>query len=48
MPKPILNDNGNGMHIHQSLWNDDEPVFAGDDYGGLPHQPGLRHPARCS
>jgi glutamine synthetase len=35
MPKPILNDNGNGMHIHQSLWNDDEPVFAGDDYGGL-------------
>jgi glutamine synthetase len=35
MPKPILNDNGNGMHIHQSLWNDDEPVFAGNQYGGL-------------
>lgn len=35
MPKPILNDNGNGMHIHQSLWMDDEPVFAGNGYGGL-------------
>jgi glutamine synthetase len=27
MPKPIFQDNGNGMHCHQSLWNDEEPLF---------------------
>jgi glutamine synthetase len=27
MPKPIFNDNGSGMHVHQSLWRDDEPLF---------------------
>jgi glutamine synthetase len=27
MPKPIFNDNGSGMHVHQSLWKGDEPLF---------------------
>ena len=35
MPKPILGDAGSGMHIHFSLWNDDQPLFSGDQYAGL-------------
>jgi len=35
MPKPIYADNGSGMHTHQSLWKDGEPLFAGDGYAGL-------------
>lgn len=35
MPKPIWNDNGSGMHTHQSLWKGDTPLFAGSQYGGL-------------
>lgn len=27
MPKPMFGDNGNGMHVHQSLWKDGEPLF---------------------
>ena len=35
MPKPIFGDNGSGMHCHQSLWRNGEPLFAGDGYAGL-------------
>ena len=35
MPKPIFEDNGSGMHTHQSLWKDGQPLFAGDLYAGL-------------
>jgi glutamine synthetase len=35
MPKPMWNDNGTGMHVHQSLWKDGQPVFAGDRYADL-------------
>lgn len=35
MPKPIWGDNGCGMHTHQSLWKNEQPIFAGDRYAGL-------------
>lgn len=36
MPKPLMGDNGSGMHTHQSLWNGSEPLFYDEaGYGGL-------------
>ena len=36
MPKPIFQDNGSGMHVHQSLWKGGEPLFFDEKgYGGL-------------
>ena len=36
MPKPLFQDNGSGMHVHQSLWQGGEPLFYSESgYGGL-------------
>ena len=35
MPKPVFGDNGTGMHVHQSIWKDGQPTFAGDLYADL-------------
>jgi glutamine synthetase len=35
MPKPLFGDNGTGMHTHQSIWKNGEPLFAGNGYAGL-------------
>jgi len=35
MPKPVKGDNGSGMHIHQSIWQNKKPVFSGNKYAGL-------------
>jgi len=35
MPKPLVGDNGNGMHVHMSLFKNGQNLFSGDKYGGL-------------
>jgi glutamine synthetase len=35
MPKPLFQDNGTGMHVHQSIWKDKKPSFAGKEYAGV-------------
>jgi glutamine synthetase len=35
MPKPLFEDNGSGMHVHQSIWKKNKPLFAGKGYAGM-------------
>jgi glutamine synthetase len=35
MPKPIYGDNGSGMHVHQSIWKEGKPLFAGNGYADV-------------
>ena len=35
MPKPVVGDNGSGMHVHQSVWKGGQNLFSGNGYSGL-------------
>jgi len=35
MPKPVVGDNGSGMHVHQSVWKEGKNLFAGTGYAGM-------------
>jgi glutamine synthetase len=35
MPKPLVGDNGSGMHVHQSIWKGEQNLFSGEGYAGL-------------
>jgi len=58
MPKPLFQDNGSGMHVHQSLWKDGTNLFADlNGYAGLSERPSImlagcsrtrRHCSRCA
>jgi glutamine synthetase len=43
MPKPLFNDNGNGMHCHQSIWSGGQPTFFGDGYANLSKTDSVLH-----